>query len=167
MHHRKHISRDHHPPLSDVTADTKKTASCLVACWTVFTELLPGNAFVKSVTLLFFCNVRSKMHVSHQFQRSQIASISAHDVHWPTGGFVHPLCIVISLHRARPSHYEVTYAEVFCLTVLPDDLSSFAVIGEALEYAVNVTDHPAERLLVSFCPSVSLSIFSNEMLETV
>jgi hypothetical protein len=50
IHHRKHMSRDHHPPLRDVTADTENTASCPVACWTVFTELLPGNALIKSVT---------------------------------------------------------------------------------------------------------------------
>jgi hypothetical protein len=51
MHHRKYMSRDHHPPLRDVTVDTEKTASSIAACWTVFTELLPGNALIKSVTL--------------------------------------------------------------------------------------------------------------------
>jgi hypothetical protein len=51
MHHRKHTSHDHHPPLYDVTADMENTASPIVACWTVFTELLPGNALIKSVTL--------------------------------------------------------------------------------------------------------------------
>jgi hypothetical protein len=45
------MSRDHHPPLRDVTADTESTAFSVVACWTVFTELLPGNALIKSVTL--------------------------------------------------------------------------------------------------------------------
>jgi hypothetical protein len=50
-HHRKHMSRDHHPPLRDVTAGTETTASSIVACWTVFTELLPGNALIKSVTV--------------------------------------------------------------------------------------------------------------------
>jgi hypothetical protein len=31
--------------------DIEKTASFIVACWTVFTELLPGNALIKSVTI--------------------------------------------------------------------------------------------------------------------
>jgi hypothetical protein len=35
--------------LCDVTADTENTASSNVACWTVFTELLPGNALIISV----------------------------------------------------------------------------------------------------------------------
>jgi hypothetical protein len=73
MHHRKHMSRDHYPAsklahaartyskhisrdryllLYDVTADTENTASSIFACWTVFTELLPGNAFIKSVTII-------------------------------------------------------------------------------------------------------------------
>jgi hypothetical protein len=47
------MSRDHHPPLRDVTANTDNTASSIVACWTVFTELLPGNALIKSVTILY------------------------------------------------------------------------------------------------------------------
>jgi hypothetical protein len=46
------MSRDHHPPLRDVTADTENTASSSDACWTVFTELLPGKALIKSVTVL-------------------------------------------------------------------------------------------------------------------
>jgi hypothetical protein len=29
--------------------DIENTASSIVACWTVFTELLPGNALIKSV----------------------------------------------------------------------------------------------------------------------
>jgi hypothetical protein len=45
------MSRDHHPPLRDVTADTEKTASSNVACWTAFTGLLLGNAFTKSVKI--------------------------------------------------------------------------------------------------------------------
>jgi hypothetical protein len=32
MHHRKHMSRDHHPPLRDVTAITENTSSSTVAC---------------------------------------------------------------------------------------------------------------------------------------
>jgi hypothetical protein len=51
MHRRKHISRGH-PPLGDVTADTENTSSSIVACWTVFTEPLPGNVFIKSITIL-------------------------------------------------------------------------------------------------------------------
>jgi hypothetical protein len=50
-HHRKHVSRDHHSPLRDVTVDMENTAFPTVACWTVFTELLPGNALIKSVTI--------------------------------------------------------------------------------------------------------------------
>jgi hypothetical protein len=52
MHHRKHMSRDHYLLLCDVTADMENTTSSVVACWTMFTELLPGNALIKSVTLL-------------------------------------------------------------------------------------------------------------------
>jgi hypothetical protein len=72
MHYRKYMSRDHDPssPLAqaaqlnskhmscdrylliyDVTADTGITASSIVSCWTVLTELLLGNALIKSVTL--------------------------------------------------------------------------------------------------------------------
>jgi hypothetical protein len=51
MHHRKHMSHDHYLLLCDITMDTENTASSIVACWTVFTELLPGNALTKSVTL--------------------------------------------------------------------------------------------------------------------
>jgi hypothetical protein len=47
------MSRDHHPLLRDVTADKEYTTSSIVECWTVFTELLPGNALIKSVTLYF------------------------------------------------------------------------------------------------------------------
>jgi hypothetical protein len=49
--------RDHHPPLRDVTADRKNTASSIVAYWTVFIELLPGNALIKSVTLFIQSDV--------------------------------------------------------------------------------------------------------------
>jgi hypothetical protein len=45
------MSRDHYLLLCDVTADTENTASSIVACWTVFTQLLPGNALMKSVTI--------------------------------------------------------------------------------------------------------------------
>jgi hypothetical protein len=51
------MSRDRHQLLRDVTAGTENTASSVVACWTVFAELLPGNALIKSVTiyLVFLC----------------------------------------------------------------------------------------------------------------
>jgi hypothetical protein len=50
------MSRDHHPPLRDVTADTESTAFSIVVCWAMFTELLPGNALINSVTIfLIFC----------------------------------------------------------------------------------------------------------------
>jgi hypothetical protein len=51
MRHRKHMSRDYHPPMRDVTADTENIASSIVACLTVFTEMLPGNALFKSVII--------------------------------------------------------------------------------------------------------------------
>jgi hypothetical protein len=47
----KHMSRDHHVLLCDVTVDTENTVSSIVACWTMFTELLPGNTLTKSVTI--------------------------------------------------------------------------------------------------------------------
>jgi hypothetical protein len=53
MHHGKHMSRDHYPPRGDVSADTENTASSIVACWTVLTELLPANTLTKSVTLCY------------------------------------------------------------------------------------------------------------------
>jgi hypothetical protein len=73
MYHRKHISRDHYPAspvaqaawtyskhmshdcyllLCDVTADMKNTASSIVTCWTMFTELLPRNVLIKSITIM-------------------------------------------------------------------------------------------------------------------
>jgi hypothetical protein len=72
MHHSKHISCDHYPAsplahaartyskhmsrdryvlLRDVTADTENTVFSIVACWTVFTEQLSGNALIKSITV--------------------------------------------------------------------------------------------------------------------
>jgi hypothetical protein len=38
------------PPLLGAD-DIVNTASSIVACWTVFTGLLPGNAFIKCVTI--------------------------------------------------------------------------------------------------------------------
>jgi hypothetical protein len=52
MHHRKHMSRDSYLLLCDITADTVNTAFSIVACWAVFTELLPVIAFTKSVKIL-------------------------------------------------------------------------------------------------------------------
>jgi hypothetical protein len=51
MNHRKRMSRDHYLLLCDVIVDMENTASSIVACWTVFTELLPGNALIKSITV--------------------------------------------------------------------------------------------------------------------
>jgi hypothetical protein len=45
------MSRDRYLLLCDVTMDTGNTSSSIVACWTMFTELLPGNALIKSVTI--------------------------------------------------------------------------------------------------------------------
>jgi hypothetical protein len=66
-HHRKHMTRDHNPALRYVTADMENTASSIVACWTVFTELLPGNALLKSVTILIAVSVVSLLcKILHQ-----------------------------------------------------------------------------------------------------
>jgi hypothetical protein len=40
------------PPLLGVD-DMENTASSIVACWTVFTELFPGNILIKSVNNIF------------------------------------------------------------------------------------------------------------------
>jgi hypothetical protein len=48
------MSRDYKSLLCDATADTENTVSSIVACWTVFRELLPGNALIKSITLYFY-----------------------------------------------------------------------------------------------------------------
>jgi hypothetical protein len=52
MTYSEHISRDRYLLLFNVTANTENTASSIVACWTVFIELLPGNVLMKSVTIL-------------------------------------------------------------------------------------------------------------------
>jgi hypothetical protein len=52
------MSRDHHPPLRDVTAYMENTTSSIVACWTGFTELLPGNAFIKPVAIILLTKLR-------------------------------------------------------------------------------------------------------------
>jgi hypothetical protein len=59
----KHILRDRYLLLCDVTADTESTATSIVACWTVFLELLPGNALIKSVTI--YINVRDLKYESY------------------------------------------------------------------------------------------------------
>jgi hypothetical protein len=51
------MSRDQ-PPLRDITADMENRASSIVACWIVFTEVLPGNALIKSVAILNIVGVR-------------------------------------------------------------------------------------------------------------
>jgi hypothetical protein len=38
------------PPLLGAN-DIENTASCIFACWTMFTELLPGNVLIKSVKI--------------------------------------------------------------------------------------------------------------------
>jgi hypothetical protein len=48
------MSRDHYLLLCDVTEYTENTFFSIVACWVVFTELLPGNVFFEIVTVLFF-----------------------------------------------------------------------------------------------------------------
>jgi hypothetical protein len=41
------------PPLF-CSDDIENTASSIVACWTVFTELFPGNAFIKSFKIYIY-----------------------------------------------------------------------------------------------------------------
>jgi hypothetical protein len=41
----------------DVIADTENTVSSIVACCTVFTELLPGNSLFKSVTIFIYSKI--------------------------------------------------------------------------------------------------------------
>jgi hypothetical protein len=45
------------PPLLG-TYDIENTVSSIVACWTVFTELLPGNTLIKSVN-----NINVRVHL--------------------------------------------------------------------------------------------------------
>jgi hypothetical protein len=55
--HRKHVSHVRLQVDWSVSStgcgadDIENTASSIVACWTVFTELLPGNSLTKSVTI--------------------------------------------------------------------------------------------------------------------
>jgi hypothetical protein len=37
----------------------EKSASSIVACWAVFTELLPGNALIKSLTVSKFTRINN------------------------------------------------------------------------------------------------------------
>jgi hypothetical protein len=39
-------------PLLNGAGDIENTASSIVACWTVFTEVLPGNALIKPVIII-------------------------------------------------------------------------------------------------------------------
>jgi hypothetical protein len=50
----KHISRDTEPIYWRVGQSYINTTFSIVACWTLFTELLPGNPLIKSVTILMF-----------------------------------------------------------------------------------------------------------------
>jgi hypothetical protein len=51
MHHRKHMPRYHYLLLHNVTADIRNTHSSIIARCSVFTELLPSSALIKSVTI--------------------------------------------------------------------------------------------------------------------
>jgi Na+/citrate or Na+/malate symporter len=51
------------PPLLGA-GDIEKTASSIIASWTVFTELLPGNALIKSVTV--FCKKKTFFRTTNQ-----------------------------------------------------------------------------------------------------
>jgi hypothetical protein len=92
MHYKKHISRDRYPAsllarrsnlqkytshdrcllLCEVTANTENTASSIVACWTVFTELLPGNALIKSVTSYDFTPFDEKLNRVTNFRPTNL-----------------------------------------------------------------------------------------------
>jgi ABC-type antimicrobial peptide transport system permease subunit len=49
------MSHDHYPAslFGALVGSTENTVYSIVACWTVFTELLPGNALIKSFII---CN---------------------------------------------------------------------------------------------------------------
>jgi hypothetical protein len=61
--HRKHVSRVRLRVHWSVTSTgcnadgIENTASSIVACWTMITELLPGNALNKSVTILCILSI--------------------------------------------------------------------------------------------------------------
>jgi hypothetical protein len=84
---RKHMSRDHHSPLHDVTADMENTFSSTVARLTVFTELLPGNALIKPVTVNYppTYDYISQDIISLQLLRHKFCDISHlwHACHMP------------------------------------------------------------------------------------
>jgi hypothetical protein len=63
------MSRDRHPALRDVTGDTERTTSSIVVCWTVFSELLPGKALMKSVTLWIFVYLFYKIRENILFDK--------------------------------------------------------------------------------------------------
>jgi hypothetical protein len=92
------MSRDHHPPLRDVTADTENTASSIVACWTVFTELLPGNELIKSVTI---CNITTLLL---PFPVSNRATITERQC---TGMFRNSLHTIINVYPIRGCYSNV------------------------------------------------------------
>jgi hypothetical protein len=76
----------------------ENTASPVVACWTVFTELLPGNVLIISVTL-FILNGLQAYH--HFFSETMLAMsllgftflpwLSFHCVYSPTASAAHSL----------------------------------------------------------------------------
>jgi hypothetical protein len=49
--HRNGLHNPVVPPLLG-TDEIENTASSIVSCWTMFTELLPGKELIKSVTVL-------------------------------------------------------------------------------------------------------------------
>jgi hypothetical protein len=51
------------PPLLGAD-DIESTASSIVACWIVFTELLPGNALIKSVRVLLYYRQHNKFVIN-------------------------------------------------------------------------------------------------------
>jgi hypothetical protein len=50
----------------------ENTASPIIECWTVFTELLPGNALIKSVTVTIISVVQNNS--SETFNKQQVKS---------------------------------------------------------------------------------------------
>jgi hypothetical protein len=55
------------PPLLGAD-DIENTTSPIVTCWTVFTELLPGNALIKSVTIFYISGLGTNLTNQFIFQ---------------------------------------------------------------------------------------------------
>jgi hypothetical protein len=58
--------------------DIENTAPSTVACWTVFTELLPGNALMKSVTIYICMYINVDLHSKKL--HSQLGVIPGRDI---------------------------------------------------------------------------------------